>query len=99
MRQELADYCHLNMTKMLELSPVMDGSEIKMLFAIMYCLNESDNNWFVNNAETREKIAQMGFAKTPERFSAILGSMVKKGILNRVTNGVYSLPENLYIVP
>ena len=35
----MQDYCYLNTTKMVELSEKMEGSEIKMLFAIIYCLN------------------------------------------------------------
>ena len=95
----MRDYCYLNTTKMVELSEKLEGSEIKMLFAIIYCLNDSDSGWFVNNAENRAKIAQAGFSKTPERISAILGAMVKKEVLKREANGVYSLPEELFIVP
>lgn len=95
----MQDYCYLNTTKMVELSEKLEGSEIKMLFAIIYCLNDSDGDWFINNAESRAKIAQVGFSKTPERISTILGSMVKKGVLKRETNGVYSVPEELFIVP
>jgi hypothetical protein len=93
------DYCYLNASKMLELSKIMDGSEIKMLFAILYCFNNTDSEWFINNSENRRLIAELGFNKTPARFSAILGSMVKKGILKREANSVYSIPRELYIVP
>jgi hypothetical protein len=95
----MKDYCYLNTSKMVELSEKLEGSEIKMLFAIIYCLNESDSDWFINNAENRAKIAHAGFSKTPERFSAILSTMAKKGILKREASGVYSMPEGLFIVP
>lgn len=65
----------------------------------MYCLSYTGDKWFVNNAENRAIIAQIGFDKTPERISALLGSMVKKGVIKRVINGMYSLPEDLFIVP
>lgn len=65
----------------------------------MYCLSCTGDKWFVNNAENRAIIAQIGFDKTPERISALLGSMVKKGVIKRVINGMYSLPEDLFIVP
>lgn len=99
MRQEKQDYCYLNIDKMVELSNKLEGSEIKMVFAIIHCLNNSESNLFINNAETRSRIAELGFSKTPERFSAILGSLVKKGVIMRELNGVYSIPEDLYIVP
>lgn len=93
------DYCYLNTDKMLELSKNLDGSEIKMMLAIIYVLNNTDGYWFVNNADTREMLAGIGFAKSPERFSAILGSLVKKGIIERKSNSVYNIPRELYIVP
>lgn len=99
MKQEKQDYCYLNIEKMIELSRKLVGGEIKMLFAIIYCLNGSDSGLFINNAETRARIAGMGFSKTPERFSTILGSLVKKGIIRREINGVYSISEDLFIVP
>lgn len=74
----MKDYCYLNTAKMVELSEKLEGSEIKMLFAIIYCLNESDSDWFINNVENRAKIAHADFSKTPERFSAILSAMTKK---------------------
>lgn len=99
MRQEKQDYCYLNIDKMVELSNKLEGSEIKMVFAIIYCLNNSENDLFINNAENRNRIAELGFSKTPERFSAILGSLVKKGIIRREINGVYSLPDGLFELP
>ena len=99
MRQEKQDYCYLNIDKMVELSNKLEGSEIKMVFAIIHCLNNSESDLFINNAETRNRIAEMGFSKTPERFSAILGSLVKKGVIKREINGVYSLPDNLFELP
>ena len=95
----MKDYCYLNTTKMVELSNVLEGSEIKMLFAIIYCLNENGSKWFVNTKTNRAMIASIGFDKTPERISALLGLLVKKGVLKREANGVYSIPEDLFIVP
>ena len=99
MRQEKQDYCYLNINKMVELSNKLEGSEIKMVFAIIHCLNNSESDMFINNAETRNRVAELGFSKTPERLSAILGSLTKKGVLKRELNGVYSILEDLYIVP
>ena len=99
MKQEKQDYCYLNIDKMVELSNKLEGSEIKMVFAIIHCLNNSESDLFINNAENRSKIAELGFSKTPERFSSILGSLTKKGVFKRELNGVYSISEELYIVP
>lgn len=93
------NYCYLNTSKMVELSRELEGSEIKMLFAIIYYLNSSESDLFINNAESRNMLAGIGFSKTPERFSAILSSMVKKGVIKREVNGVYSILEELFIVP
>lgn len=95
----MKDYCYLNTSKMVELSRVLEGSEIKMLFAIIYCLNESNSKWFVNNKISRSMIASIGFDKTPERIGILLGSLVKKGVIKREVNGIYSISEDLFIVP
>lgn len=95
----MKDYCYLNTSKMVKLSNVLEGSEIKMLFAIIYCLNENGSKWFANNKTNRTMIANIGFSKTPERISALLGLLVKKGVLKREVNGVYSISEDLFIVP
>lgn len=95
----MKDYFYLNPSKMAELSRVLVGSEIKMLLGIIYCLSYTGDKWFINNAKNRAVIAQIGFDKTPERISALLGSMVKKCVIKRTINGVYSLPEDLFIVP
>ena len=99
MKQEKQDYCYLNTDRMIELSNKLEGSEIKMILAIIHCLNNSESDLFINNAETRNRIAELGFSKTPERFSTILGSLTKKGVLKRELNGVYSISEDLCIIP
>lgn len=95
----MQDYCYINPVKMIEMSKALDGSEIKMLFAVIYYINNTDSEWFINNVESRRMIADLGFSKSPARFSAILGSMVKKGVLEKKANSVYSIPKELYIVP
>jgi hypothetical protein len=95
----MKDYFYLNPSKMIELSKILGNSEIKMMLGIMYCLSITGEEWFVNNAENRSRIASIGFNKTPERISTQLGSMTKKGVLKREANGVYSIPEGLFIVP
>lgn len=95
----MKNYFYLNPSKMMEVSMKLDGAEIKMLYAIMYCLNSTGRKWFVNNVNNRKLMAEIKFSKTPERVSGLLGSMTKKGVLKRETNGVYSLPEDLFIIP
>jgi histidinol-phosphate/aromatic aminotransferase/cobyric acid decarboxylase-like protein len=51
---------------------------------------------FINNAENRELMERIEFEKTPERISALLGALVKKGVIKREVNGVYSLPDSLF---
>lgn len=95
----MKDYFYLNPSKMIEFSKILGNSEIKMMLGIMYCLSITGEKWFVNNAENRSRIASTGFDKTPERISTLLGSIAKKGVLKREANGVYSIPEGLFIVP
>lgn len=95
----MKDYFYLNPSKTVELLKDLQGAEIKMLLGIIYCLSVSGDQWFINNTNNRKSIAEMGFNKTPERISAILGNLVKKGILRREANGVYSLIEGLFINP
>lgn len=95
----MKDYFYLNPSKMIEVSRELNGSEIKMLYAIMYCLSSGRNQWFVNNASNRKLMAEIGFDKTPERISSLLGSLAKKGILKREASGVYSLLKGLFINP
>ena len=95
----MKDYFYLNPSKMVELLKALQGAEIKMLWGTMYCLCTSGDQWFINNADNRKLIAEMGFDKTPERISALLGNLVKKGVLKREANGVYSLVEGLFINP
>jgi hypothetical protein len=95
----MKDYFYLNPSKMVELSKILGNSEIKMMLGIMYCLSTTGEKWFVNNVENRSRMASIGFDKTPERISTLLGSITKKGVLKREANGVYSLPENLFIAP
>ena len=95
----MKDYFYLNPSKMLELTKKLQGAEIKLIYGIMYCLSSSGNQLFINNAANRKTIAEMGFEKTPERISCLLGCLTKKGILKREANGVYRLVEGLFINP
>lgn len=93
----MKNYFYLNPSKMVEIAKDLSGSEIKMLYGIIYCLSVNGSEWFVNNTENRDRIAEVGFDKTRERLGNILSSLVKKGVLKRETQGVYTLPEGLFI--
>ena len=95
----MKDYFYLNSSKMIEVCMKLDGAEIKMLYAMMYCLSNTGDQWFINNEDNRKLMAEMDFARTPERICSLLSSMTKKGVLKKEIKGVYSLPENLMIVP
>jgi len=93
----MSDYCYVNSSKMVDLCKSLDGSEIKMLFGIMYCINTNNSQWFINNQDNRKLLASIGFDKTPERISALLGSLTKKGALDRKANGVYAVQDGLIL--
>ena len=95
----MKDYFYLNPSKMMELSKKMDGSEIKVLLLIMANMSDTHNSVFINCKESREMFASMGYAKTPERISSVLSSMVKKGIIVRKGQGIFALPDMLFIDP
>ena len=92
----MKDYFYLNPSKMAELTRRLQGAEIKMLYAMMYCTSSNNSTLFINNAENRKLMKKMGFDKTPERISSLLGSLVKKGAIKREVNGVYSLSNDLF---
>ena len=95
----MKEYFYLNPSKMGKLTRQLTGSELKMLYAIMYCLSVSGEKWFVNNEQNRAKIAEVGFAKAPEWISTILSKLTKKGVLKREANGVFSIDKELFINP
>ena len=93
----MEDYFYLNPSKMMEVIKKLGGSEIKMLYAMFYCMSCDDRDVFINNAENRKRIAEeLDFDKTPERISSILSSLVKKGVIKKEMNGVYTVPDDLF---
>lgn len=92
----MKDYFYLNPSKMVELSVKLEGAEIKMLYAMMYCMSCNNSTLFINNAENRKLMQEIGFSKTPERISALLGGLTKKAVIKREVNGVYSLSDDLF---
>lgn len=92
----MKDYFYLNAEEMVRISRTLKGAEIKMLYAMMYCMSKQETKLFINNVESRKLMKDLGFDKTPERISALLGALVKKGVIKREINGVYSLPDSLF---
>ena len=88
----------MNQTKAIEMMMGLEGAEIKMIFAINHCLKESGDNMFINNAHNRNRMAKSGFSKTPERISCLLSSLVKKGILVKEGQGIYTFKDGLFLM-
>ena len=71
-------------------------SEFKLIFVLVHYLAIKDKNVFINNAETRDYLASMGFKRTPVRVSTVLSSLARKKIIKKEGVGVYSIPESLF---
>ena len=71
----------------------LSTAELKMFFAVLNYLNTQGKKVLVHNVGFRDFLASIGFSKTPERISTILSSMVKRGVLIKEAQGVYSLSE------
>jgi len=93
----MKDYFYLNPSRMVEVTRKLGNGELKMLWAVIYCLATTGEPVFINNARNREIMAEGGFARTPERTSALLSFLVKKGILKREANAVFSVPKGLFM--
>ena len=95
----MKDYFYVNPSMMVEYCRELSGSEFKVLLGMMYCMSETNSSVFINCTESRQTLASLGYEKTPERISAVLSSLVKKGIIYRKAQGVFTLPENLFKLP
>lgn len=71
--------------------------EFKMLLMVLFYLSSNNRELLLHNSEFRGFLDSVGFSKTPIRISTILSSMVKKGVLVREGQGVFSVPENLFL--
>lgn len=93
----MEDYFYLNPSKMMEVSRKLGGSEIKMLYAMFYCMSCDGRDVFINNTVNRKRMAEeLEFDRTPERISSILSSLTKKGVIKKEMNGVYTVPDDLF---
>ena len=93
----MEDFAFINASQMHRLFNELTTVEFKMLLMIVFYLSSNNKELLIHNAEFREFLTSVGFAKTSIRISTILSSMVKKGVLVREGQGVFSVPGNLFL--
>ena len=93
----MEDYALLNASQMHRFFNVLTTVEFKMLLMVLFYLSSNNKEVLVNNAAFREFLASVGFSKTPERICTILSALVRKDVLVREGQGVYSVPGNLFL--
>lgn len=93
----MEDFALINASQMHRVFNELSTVEFKMLLMIVFYLSSNNKELLVHNAEFREFLSSVGFAKTSIRISTILSSMVKKGVLVREGQGVFSVPGNLFL--
>lgn len=92
----MEDFALINASQMHRVFNKLSTVEFKMLLMIVFYLSSNNRELLIHNAEFREFLFSVGFAKTSIRISTILSSMVKKGVLVREGQGVFSVPGNLF---
>ena len=93
----MEDFALINASQMHRVFNKLSTVEFKMLLMIVFYLSSNNKELLIHNAEFREFLSSVGFAKTSIRISTILSSMVKKGVLVREGQGVFSVPRNLFL--
>jgi hypothetical protein len=93
----MKEFALINTSKLPELWRKLSTVEFRMILMILYYLSSNNKELLIHNAEFREFLASMDFSKTSIRISTILSSMVKKGVLVREGQGVFSVPGNLFL--
>ena len=93
----MEDFALVNASQMHRIFNELSTVEFKMLLMIVFYLSSSNKELLIHNAEFREFLSSVGFAKTSIRISTILSSMVKKGVLVREGQGVFSVTGNLFL--
>lgn len=93
----MEDFALINASQMHRVFNELSTVEFKMLLMIVFYLSSNSKELLIHNAEFREFLSSVGFAKTSIRISTILSSMVKKGVLIREGQGVFSVPGNLFL--
>ena len=93
----MEDFALINASQMHRVFNELSTVEFKMLLMIVFYLSSNNKELLIHNAEFREFLSSVGFAKTSIRISTILSSMVKKGVLVREGQGVFSVSGNLFL--
>lgn len=93
----MTDYAYLNAHRLPEVMLKLTGSEIKMMLAILFYLSSESKSFFANSPETREYLTTLDINLSRERICSILSNLVKKGVLKREVQGVYSVDQKLYL--
>lgn len=93
----MEDFALINPSQMHRVFNELSTVEFKMLLMVVFYLSSNNKELLIHNAEFREFLSSVGFAKTSIRISTILSSMVKKGVLVREGQGVFSVPGNLFL--
>lgn len=93
----MKDFALINVSQMHRVFNELSTVEFKMLLMIVFYLSSNNKELLIHNAEFREFLSSVGFAKTSIRISTILSSMVKKEVLVREGQGVFSVPGNLFL--
>lgn len=93
----MEDFALINASQMHRVFNELSTVEFKMLLMVVFYLSSNNKELLIHNAEFREFLSSVGFAKTSIRISTILSSMVKKGVLIREGQGVFSVPGNLFL--
>ena len=90
----MKDFALINASQMHRVFNELSTVEFKMLLMIVFYLSSNNKELLIHNAEF---LSSVGFAKTSIRISTILSSMVKKEVLVREGQGVFSVPGNLFL--
>lgn len=93
----MEDFALINASQMHRVFNELSTVEFKMLLMVVFYLSSNNKELLIHNAEFREFLSSVGFAKTSIRISTILSSMVKKGVLVREGQGVFSVPGDLFL--
>lgn len=93
----MENFALINASKMHKFFNVLSTVELKMLLMVLYYLSSNNKDVLVNNAAFRSFLVSVGFSKTSERICTILSSLVRKNILVKEGQGVYSIPEKLFL--
>lgn len=93
----MEDFALINASQMHRAFNELSTVEFKMLLMVVFYLSSNNKELLIHNAEFREFLSSVGFAKTSIRISTILSSMVKKGVLVREGQGVFSVPGDLFL--